>query len=83
MRARRTRGLWAFLVVVFLFDLPLFARDLSFEERVKAQEASDRVYYSHRIGTTKPFEEAVSRELLERKASRLRPELSSAYWRMS
>ncbi len=43
------------------------ARDLSFEERVKAEEAIERVYYSHQIGATKPFEEAVPRGLLERK----------------
>jgi len=43
------------------------ARDLTFEERVAAQEAIERVYYSHQIGTTKPFEEAVPREVLERK----------------
>ena len=30
-------------------------RDLEFEERVRAQEAIERVYYSHQIGTAKPF----------------------------
>ena len=43
------------------------ARDLTFEDRVKAQEAIERVYYSHQIGTTTPFEKAVTHELLERK----------------
>src|SRR5437667_6972079 len=42
-------------------------RDLTFEDRVKAQEAIERVYYLHQIGATRPFEEAVPRELLERK----------------
>ena len=46
------------------------ARDLTFEERVRAQEAIDHVYYSHQIGATRPFEEAVPRELLERKVRR-------------
>lgn len=39
----------------------------TFDDRVKAQEAIERVYYSHQIGTTRPFEQAVSRELLEGK----------------
>jgi hypothetical protein len=43
------------------------ARDLSFEDRVRAQEAIERVYYSHQIGATKPFEQAVPRVILERK----------------
>src|SRR2546428_8382237 len=44
-----------------------FTRDLTFEDRVKAQEAIERVYYSHQIGTTKPFEEAVPQTLREQK----------------
>jgi N-acetylneuraminic acid mutarotase len=40
---------------------------LTFEERVKAQEAIERVYYSHQIGARRPFEEAVPREVLEKK----------------
>jgi N-acetylneuraminic acid mutarotase len=46
---------------------PVSARDLSFDDRIKAQEAIERVYYSHQIGATRPFEEAVPREVLERK----------------
>src|SRR5262245_17383561 len=42
-------------------------RDLTFEERVAAQRAIERVYYAHQIGTTQPFEEAVPREVLEKK----------------
>jgi len=42
-------------------------RSLTFEERVEAQEAIERVYYSHQIGVTRPFEEAVPREVLEKK----------------
>jgi N-acetylneuraminic acid mutarotase len=45
----------------------LLARELSFDDRVKAQEAIERVYYSHQIGVSKPFEESVSRELFETK----------------
>jgi N-acetylneuraminic acid mutarotase len=43
------------------------ARDLTFEDRVQAQEAIERVYYSHQIGATKAFQEAVPRDVLERK----------------
>src|SRR5437867_2691180 len=46
-----------------------FARNLTFEDRVKAQEAIERVYYSHQIGATKPFEEAVPRWVLEQKVT--------------
>ena len=42
-------------------------RDLGFDDRVEAQEAIERVYYSHQIGATKPFEEAVPRSVLEEK----------------
>jgi Putative metal-binding motif/Galactose oxidase, central domain/Kelch motif/Thrombospondin type 3 repeat len=42
-------------------------RQLTFEQRVKAQEAIERVYYAHQIGAIRPFEEAVPRAVLERK----------------
>ncbi|MBI4242205.1 MAG: hypothetical protein HY613_10840 [Candidatus Rokubacteria bacterium] len=42
-------------------------RDLIFEERVLAQRAIERVYYAHQIGATRPFEEAVPPEVVERK----------------
>ena len=45
-------------------------RELTFHERVEAQEAIERVYYSHQIGATRSFEEAVPREVLERKVRR-------------
>ena len=50
--------------VIALAALP---RQLSFEDRVAAQEAIERVYYSYQEGATGHFEEAVPRELLERK----------------
>jgi hypothetical protein len=43
------------------------ARELTFEQRVAAQEAIERVYYSHQIGTSAPFEEAVPRAVIEKK----------------
>ena len=42
-------------------------RELTFSERVAAQEAIERVYYAHQIGATRPFEDVVTREVLERK----------------
>ncbi|HEU5179852.1 MAG TPA: MopE-related protein, partial [Candidatus Polarisedimenticolia bacterium] len=41
--------------------------DLTFRERVEAQRAIERVYYSHQIGATRTFEKAVPESLLERK----------------
>ena len=42
-------------------------RELTFADRVAAQKAIERVYYSHQIGVERSFEEAVPRDLLERK----------------
>ena len=46
------------------------SRGLTFGDRVRAQEAIERVYYSHQIGATKPFEKAVPREVIEAKVRR-------------
>ena len=42
-------------------------RDLSFEERVEAQRAIEKVYYAHQIDAALPFEQAVPRAVLEKK----------------
>ncbi|MBZ5639113.1 MAG: HYR domain-containing protein [Acidobacteriia bacterium] len=55
------------LVALCLAAPSVLARDLSFEQRVAAEEAIERVYYSHQIGATKPFEAAVPRAVLEEK----------------
>jgi len=57
------------VVAALSFASSASARDLTFEERVKAQEAIERVYYSHQLGATKPFEEAVPRAVLEKKVT--------------
>src|SRR5262245_40279710 len=44
--------------------------DLTFEDRVRAQAALERVAYSHQIGVVKPFEDAVHREVIEAKVRR-------------
>lgn len=43
---------------------------LTFAERVAAQEAIERVHHAHQLGTTKPFEDAVPRPVLEAKVRR-------------
>ena len=45
------------------------AGQLNLEERVAAQEAIERVYYSHRMDSVKRFEDAVSRELSKHKVT--------------
>ena len=42
-------------------------RTLGIEARVAAQEAIERVYYSHQIGSSQSFEQTVPREVLEQK----------------
>ena len=66
----------ALLFLGVLFSIPSAARSpLTFEERVKAQEAIERVYYNHRIWPKenpqpKPsFEEMVPRSVIEAKVT--------------
>ena len=58
-------------------------RTLTFEERVKAQKTIERVYYSHQIGTTTPFEQAVPRAVLESKVRKYLDQTAalSVYWK--
>jgi N-acetylneuraminic acid mutarotase len=53
-----------------LFHSPAHTADLSFDGRVRAQEAIERAYYSHQIGATGPFEEAAPQQLLRAKVER-------------
>ncbi len=46
---------------------PALAQDLTFQDRLNAQRAIERVYYSHQIGATAPFEQAVPDSELEKK----------------
>jgi len=57
-------------------------RSLTFEERFRAQEAIQRVYYSHQIGASVPFEKAFPRELLERQVRDYlkQSDLLERYW---
>src|SRR5213594_2764659 len=61
----------AALAAVFCSSASLLqARDLTFQDRVQAQEAIERVYYSHQIGAALPFERAVPRAAIEAKVRR-------------
>ena len=57
----------ALIAGVFACPGVALARDLTFAQRVEAQRAIERVYYIHRSGGARGFEEAVSGSLLERK----------------
>jgi N-acetylneuraminic acid mutarotase len=65
-RAHAHRGI---AVSLLLVSFGVSARDLTFEERVRAQESIERVYYAHQIGATRTFEEAVPLEVLEQKVT--------------
>ena len=71
---------------LFLFGTDAVAesgqRTLTFEDRVKAQEAIERVYYSHQIGATKPFEQAVPRAVVESKVRKYLEQTAAlrVYW---
>src|SRR5678809_1543449 len=61
---------WWITLAIFVVCFPALARELTFQQRVDAQAAIERVRYAHQIGATKPFEAAVPRELLEGKVRR-------------
>src|ERR1700752_4812506 len=65
------RGVFAPAIVMLIATAPALAataeRSLTFEDRVRAQETIERVYYSHQIGAVKPFEDAMPREEIENK----------------
>src|SRR5437867_3702719 len=69
----KTRGTWKHVAA----SLPLLfalrhasAAEPGFDERVRAQMALDRVYYSHQIDATVPVAEAVTRDVAVRKVRR-------------
>jgi N-acetylneuraminic acid mutarotase len=59
------------------------ARELTFEERVAAEEKIQRVSYAHQVGTTRPFEQAVPRAFLEPKVRAFleRADALERFWR--
>ena len=60
------------LVVLTASAAVAHGHELTFDDRVAVQEAIERAYYSHQIGAERSFEEAVPRDLLERKVVRHR-----------
>ena len=61
------------------------SRALTLDERVRAQEAIDRVYYAHQIGASRPFEAVFTPDLLRRRVrTYLQEERALArFWRVS
>jgi N-acetylneuraminic acid mutarotase len=64
---RRLRVTILLLIILLASVLGGYARDLTIEERIEAQRAIERVYYSHQLNTATPFEEVVLRSRLEEK----------------
>jgi N-acetylneuraminic acid mutarotase len=70
MPMRKFAGAVPTLALILAFGFPgapARAGELSFNDRVEAQAALERVYYAHQIGARGSFEEAVPRAMLERK----------------
>ena len=68
--ASRTAFVSALLFLALLVTVPTdeaLGSALRIEDRVRAQELIERVYYAHQLGATRPFEEVFTRALLERK----------------
>jgi N-acetylneuraminic acid mutarotase len=60
-------------------------RTLTFDQRVTAQTAIERVYYSHQLGATKPFEEAVPATVIRAKVRKYLDQSAAlaVYWKTS
>jgi hypothetical protein len=58
-------------------------RTLSFEDRVKAQTAIERVYYGHQVGATKKFEDAVPTAVVQAKVQKYLEQSAalSVFWK--
>jgi N-acetylneuraminic acid mutarotase len=54
------------VAVAALGTASLQAREVTIEERIRAQENLQRVHYSNQLGVSRPFEEAIPRDVLER-----------------
>ncbi len=68
MTGRIVSGLLTVAVVLGASVGSAAARDLTFEERIRAQEAIERVYFSHQTGSSwRNFEQFYTQELLTRK----------------
>jgi N-acetylneuraminic acid mutarotase len=68
MRTLLSGGVFATLA---LFTATLaHGRELTFQDRARAEEAILRVYYAHQVGATRAFDEAVPRAVIEDRVRR-------------
>src|SRR5262245_24381080 len=70
MRGRQPASFFLSVVLLAVYgnSTPASAdRSLTLQERIEAQRVIECVYHAHVIGDTRPFELAVSTDLLERK----------------
>ena len=77
MLGRSSVILASLAALILVAASPAHAADLTLEQRVEAQEAIERVYHSHLLGTKTSFEQAVPRSAIENKVRRYM-ELSAA-----
>jgi len=63
-------GLLTLLVLACLSAVHADTATLSFDERVRAQEAIERVYHAHRIGELRAFEQATPTVQIEQEVTR-------------
>src|SRR5262249_23495254 len=85
MTCRSFRLLPAASLTILLVHVPLQAasRDLSLEERIRAQRAIERIYYSYQIGAETSFDAAVPPEVTEAQVRRAMRQSSAlaTFWK--
>jgi len=74
MEAKSLKSRYALCCIVLFAALsfePASPRDadVTFEQRLKAQRIIEKLYYSHQIGATRPFDEAVPRSCFAKKSA--------------
>jgi len=67
LRTTTRRGSVLLACALLSSGISYAAGSLTFEQRLEAQRAIERIYFSHLVGSRRTFEQAVTRELLERK----------------
>jgi N-acetylneuraminic acid mutarotase len=70
IRARLERTILLFGVGLLFTGVAWGARDIGIRERVAAERAIAKVYYDHQIDATRPFDDAVRPETLEKAVRR-------------
>lgn len=67
MNSPAKRSSHVVLALIFLSVVPAVAAEVTMEDRIEAQCAIERVYYSHVIDAKKPFEEVYTEQVLRKK----------------